>query len=250
MKFQILISTMNGNFFDHNITVPADYLVINQYSCESIEKENIFNFKEKGLSRSRNHALSKSQAEIVLISDDDIHYMENIENLILEAFKNHPDADIITFQIQTPEKQPYKQYKSTKFWHNTKTLMGVCSVEIAFRLSSISKHMLEFDEHFGLGTKFPTGEENIFLIDALKKGLKVLYLPLPIVIHPAESSGMHYDNIALTQAKGAMFYRIFGVLGYAISVLFAYKKYKESRHTLSKFVTIMFQGIKQYRSNL
>ena len=248
MRFQILIATMEGAFFEHNIDVPSSYLVVNQYKNTPFENQNTHNYNEAGLSKSRNHALALSQGEISLISDDDIAYIQNIEQTILDAFEKNPDADIITFQIQTPQGEPYKRYKQKSFWHTPKTLMGVCSVEIAFKTTKIREKALFFDEAFGLGATFPTGEENIFLTDALKKGLKILYLPIPIVIHPSDSSGMHYNNSTLTQAKGAMFYRIFGIAGYGISILFAYKKYKESKYTLKQFIAIMFQGIKAYRS--
>jgi glycosyltransferase involved in cell wall biosynthesis len=249
MIFQILISTMNGMFYNNKINVPAEYLIINQYTDKPNQNENIFNFKERGLSKSRNHALELCQADIALISDDDIRYMDDIEKIILEAFDENKDADIITFQIQTPEGEVFKKYKITQFWHTHKTLMGVCSVEIAFRVKKIRNSNIKFDEEFGLGATFPTGEENIFLTDALNKGLKILYIPIPVVIHPLESSGMDYDNITLTKAKGAMLYRIFGLLGYAVSILFTYKKYKESKYSFRKFVTIMLSGINQYRSN-
>jgi len=124
--------------------------------------------------------------------------------------------------------------------------MRVASVEIAFKRNSINKTHLRFDENFGLGALFPTGEENIFLADALDKGLKLLYIPIPIVTHPPESSGQDYDNIKLVQAKGAMFERIFGLKGYAVSFLFTLKKYKSSRHSLFRFYSLMLQGAKKY----
>lgn len=252
MTFQILIATMHEKFFKNNITVPADYLIINQYKEEEPSKntsvKNLYHFKEKGLSRSRNHALELTDADIALISDDDIHYLPSIEETITTAFKTHPEADIITFQIETPEGKPFRNYATEPFWHTKKSILSVCSVEIAMRVESIRNKDLTFDEQFGLGTDFPSGEENIFLTDALKKGLKILYIPQPIVIHPLESSGSSYDILAVTQAKGALFYRIFGILAYPISIVFAYKKYTHSSHTFWEFIKIMFEGIKHYRS--
>lgn len=251
MTFQILIATMHEKFFKNNIAIPADYLVINQYQETKpnlISKHNLFSFKEKGLSRSRNHALELTQADIVLISDDDIHYLSSVEETITTAFKTHPEADIITFQIETPEGTPFRNYAAKPFWHTKKSILSVCSVEIAMRIQSIHNKDLRFDEQFGLGTNFPSGEENIFLTDALKKGLKILFIPHPIVIHPQGSSGSSYDILAVTQAKGALFYRIFGILAYPISIVFSYKKYPHSSHTFWEFIKIMFEGIKHYRS--
>ncbi len=209
--------------------------------------ENLFDYREKGLSKSRNHALDHATGEICLLSDDDLYYKEDIEGLVIQAFREHPTADIITFQIETPDGKAFNTYGDKPFWHNKRSIMRVASVEIAFKRNSINKTHLRFDEYFGLGAEFPTGEENIFLADALDKGLKLLYMPIPIVVHPPESSGQNYDDIKLVQAKGAMFERIFGLKGYAVSFLFAFKKYKPSRHSLLRFYSLMLQGAKKYR---
>ena len=209
--------------------------------------ENLYEYTERGLSRSRNHALGHATGELCLLSDDDLYYKENIESLITHAFEENPTADIITFQIETPDGKPYKNYKTESFWHTKRTVMRVASVEIAFKESAIEENHLRFDENFGLGATFPTGEENIFLSDALDRKLKVLFVPLPIVIHPLESSGGDFNNAKLIQAKGAMLERIFGVSGYAVSFLFALKKYRLSSYSLFGFFRLMIQGAKNYR---
>ena len=237
MKLEILISTMNSKFQKRELKPPAPYLIIDQLSSKG----------ERGLAKSRNRAIESSFSDICLISDDDLEYFNNLQDNILKAFKENKDADIITFCIKTPNNKPYKRYKNIAFWHTKKTIMRVSSVEIAFRLESINRVNLRFDENFGLGSKFPTGEEIIFLSDAIDRGLKILYLPIDIVVHPIESSGKDYNNKNLIEAKGAMFYRLFGGLGYGVSALFALKKYKESPHSLSKFYTIMLEGIKKFR---
>ena len=253
MRLQILISTMHSKFMQRNIKPPAEYLVINQWLTEKPEsntQDNIFSYNEKGLAKSRNHAIDNSSSEISLISDDDLVYLDTIEETILEAFDKYKDADIITFQIKTPDKTPYKGYKSEVFWHTKKSLMSVSSVEIAFRRDSINSANIRFDERFGLGGDFPTGEEIIFLTDAFNKGLKILYIPKPIVIHPLESSGKNYDNEQLIEAKGAMFYRLFGLLGYAASLIFAYRKHTQSPHSFMQFFRLMNRGINNYRSTI
>ena len=138
-------------------------------------------------------------------------------------------ADVITFQVETPDGEEYKNYKKRIFLAYKKTLISVSSVEIAFRKKIIINNDIKFDENFELGTELPTGEEIIFLTNALKRGFKILYISIPIVIHPFESSGKNYDNMNLIQAKGAIFYRIFGNLCYILSVIFAFKKYKLSK---------------------
>jgi len=254
MKFQILISTVNNNYNLEKYKY-FYYLIINQLldlnmECKSKNK-HILCFYEKGLSKSRNCAIKYSDADICLISDDDVIYKEDIDKVIISIFKKYQDVDIITFQIETPEGELYKNYKNNIYMHNKKSIMGVSSIEIVFRRKSIVDNKLYFDELFGLGSVFPTGEEVIFLADALDKGLKILYVPIPIVQHPKESSGKNYDKRELIMAKGAMFYRIFGNFAYIIIFIFAFKKFKLSKkYNYFKFMKYLFKGIQQYKKRL
>lgn len=252
MKFQVLISTVDDRFLERKFSMNFRHIVINQLIHKKVSnytQGNLFSYNEKGLSKSRNRALENSTADICLISDDDVVYKKNIEDIILNAFAENPDADIITFQVETPEGEPYKNYKDRPFSHSLRTLMTVSSVEIAIRRNRIIKTGLFFDERFGLGPEYPTGEEFIFLSDALRKGLKILYVPIPIVVHPQESSGGAFvNNPKLIEAKGAMFYRVFGSKSYLISVLFALKKYKMARVSFIHFFKLMLTGIKRYKN--
>lgn len=255
MKFSILISTVDNKFFKRTTKINNNIIIVNQLITEKeciVGGENIFSFYEKGLSKSRNRAIEYCDSDIALISDDDVEYIENFEEIIVKSFEENPDVDIITFQIKTPDGELFKDnYQKFKFMHNMRSIMKVSSIEIAFRINSIKIKKLKFDEKFGLGTNYPTGEEVIFLSDALKQGLKILYIPLPIVFHPKESSGgMFKDNPKLIQAKGAMFYRIFGIWGYLVSFLFAFKKYRMSNYKFFKFLTYMLEGINKYKKEI
>lgn len=250
--FKILISTVDDKFMKRKYMPKCKYLVINQLinkDDSDYKLSNVFSFKEKGLSKSRNKALELCDSDIALISDDDVVYVDNIEEILEMAFKENQDVDIITFQIKTPDGNFFKEnYKKFKFFHNMRTIMQVSSIEIAFRVKSIKENKIKFDEKFGLGTNYPTGEEAIFLYDAMKKGLKIIYLPTPIVYHPKESSGgMFKNNPTLIKAKGAMLYRIFGFKSYLISILFTYKKYKISNYSFLGFFRYMLFGIKEYK---
>ena len=127
--------------------------------------------------------------------------------------------------------------------------MNVSSIEITFKLKSIQNANIKFDEEFGLGTEMPTGEESIFLVDAYKKKfLKILYVPIPIVIHPLESSGTEWNNEKMIKGKGAMFGRMFGKFGYFFNLLFSLKKYSlyKKEHSFVVFFGMMNDGLSNF----
>lgn len=244
MTVQVLCSTMNGQppLFLKKGRVPKKYLVINQCESQILYNDNFSNFSEYGLSRSRNRAIKNAESELCLIADNDVYYNDNSFNIVENYFSLYPDADILTFMVQTPTGNLFKEYKNNFFWHNKLTISRVSSIEIAFKRSSIVGKEILFDERFGLGSKYPTGEEYIFLNDALKKGLKIAFIPEVIVYHPMESSGSNFKNTKLIIAKGAMIRRVFGRLGIFICLYFSLRKYNKSDFNFMSFFTYICSG--------
>jgi glycosyltransferase involved in cell wall biosynthesis len=269
-KLTILIATMDesiGQLAPKITRLPSyiDIVICHQITDLSIDanklKEDIESIRsnikiiqryEKGLSKSRNCALDHVKEGICLISDDDVEFSSALYENITHAYQTYPDADIITFQIETPEGEPFKQYSSKSYLHTKKTLMRVASIEITFHADKIHKSGIRFDEDFGLGSTYPTGEETIFLCDAIDRNLNIQYIPVPIVIHPKEHSNASY-SIALFKAKGAVFVRIFGLItGCIIVFLFALKKYNDFQKEFSfstSCMTMLKAGIAYYNKH-
>lgn len=247
LSFQILISSTDNSLLSIN---NHNYLIINQLLDKNLpqyDKTNLYNYYEKGISKSRNRALEHASANICLISDDDLLYKPNIEEKILAAFRNNPEADIITFQIDTPSGAYYKDYPDQKFWHTSNTLMNVSSVEIAFRRETIIQKQLYFDERFGLGATFPTGEEFIFLSDALKKGLNILYVPKVIVTHPQKDWNESWSVEEHIKSKGALLYRVFGWKAFLHAMVLSFKKYPSSSFSFTNYLRLLINGMKAFR---
>lgn len=208
----------------------------------------IFNYAEKGISRSRKRALEHATGDILLLSDEDVELIDGFSDTIKKAFEKNPQADVITFQCLNEHGVLRKSYPEHPIEHNMRTLMQVSSVEVALRRASFENGSVRFDERFGIGSEIPTGSETVFLSDALKQGLKILYQPEPIVRHPDESSGRTlFRNNSMIRAKGAMFYRIFGWKAYLVSLLFAFKKRKETGFSLVRTARLMYSGIEEFK---
>jgi len=207
-----------------------------------------YNYQDKGLSKNRNHSLLTSKGNYCLISDDDLIYTDNAFNKIINSFKNYPEADILTFKTKFPNGKDFKRYAKRSYKHNFRSIMRVTSFEIAYRRKSIEQAGIKWDEEFGIGGKpFTNGIENIFLVDALKSGLKAYFIPKTIVIHPFDNSGYNYSK-HLIESKGAMFARMFGKHAYWLNILFALKKYKDYKNIASilKFIKLANIGAIKY----
>lgn len=258
MEIQVLMSTMKrANISDLKLSernINHNVLIINQTDNNDVYVNNecnirMLNSNTIGTSNSRNMAIRNADGEICIFADDDIQYVADYEHIVSSAFRDNPTADIITFQIMTPDGSPFKKnYMKSSISHNLRTVLKCASIEIAFRRKSIIDSQLWLDLEFGLGSRYRIHDDVIFLADAIRKGLKVKYVPVPIVIHPKESSGTMYNDFLIT-SKGAAFYRIYGRLGYMLNIVYAFKKYPEYKNTYSimSFVILMFKGSREFQ---
>lgn len=182
----------------------------------------IYSYKGSGLSSSRNLAIKKSFGDICVIADDDIEYVENINEIISDVFENNK-IDVATFCFNNSLAQ--KKYHTIRKSHNKISILKVSSIEIAFKRSAVLSKNISFDESFGLGTANTSGEENIFLFDCLKNKLKTYFFPLFISSHNEISTGLTLTNDLLYQ-KIFLFKRLFPSykIWVALYIIFHVKK--------------------------
>lgn len=258
---QILMSTVNAQFAPSRAGLDGSiFVVVNQIiSTDGDETEckkygtrhKVFaaleERRESGVARSRNRAIDLATEDICLLGDDDQIYFPDTIDRVERAFSMHPEADIITFMEKTPEGNLRKSYPKQPMRHSVLSVMRVREPEIAFRLSSIQRFGLRFDEDFGF-SKYVIGEGYIFLVDAIKKGLKVMFVPEVISIHPAESTaaiGSTEKNVMYS--KGAMFRRALGPMSLPFLLTFFIKKTVQRRIPPWKFLYYLFRGWLDYK---
>jgi len=256
MKLDILISTTNDRIF-----YIQDLFLKPQKDIRYVVSHQIYNNKEydinfgrndviykkskiKGLSRNRNITTSMASSDICLFADDDVKYKREWLNDLIIYFKENPRMDILTFKIKTNESEPqYKEYQNHFFMHDLRSIFQVSSIETAFRLNKIKDAGLSFDENYGLGTNFNFGEENIFLMDALSKGLKIKYIPYYIVNHPYNKL-RKIDTHKEILTSGALFYRMFGLFAIFMDLYSTYYNYKDYKLCFSifKYIKVILKG--------
>jgi glycosyltransferase involved in cell wall biosynthesis len=243
-SIDLLISTMNyrpGVLDKLLATVPefVNVIIINQKTeaseCEAQVQlkpnATCHSFRERGLSRSRNRLISLATSDVVVISDDDVEFVPDAFEHVAEAFSENPGQDILTFKMLKPNGEPRKRYKSYPYQHNSFSIAKVSSCEIALRRERLRDIHIGYDESFGLGARYPMGEEVVFLMDCLKGGLKIRFIPIVISCHPEESTGRNFTT-ASEKTRGALFYRLYGPLSYLIGCLLYFRK----RHMLARTI--------------
>src|SRR5699024_7514966 len=107
-------STMHKDdfLFISEMNIQSDAIIINQTNRNSYEefilksknKVKMYSFDEKGIGLSRNNALMRSTADICLMADDDMEYTDGYEEIVRNAFKKNPNADLIVFNVPILKK--------------------------------------------------------------------------------------------------------------------------------------------------
>lgn len=135
-----------------------------------------FSMSERGVGLSRNTALLHADADICLFSDDDIVLNGHYPEAIKKAYEEHPDADMILFNVRvSPERRTYWNDRVKRIhWYNYGRYPAY---SISGRLDSLRKANVQFSLLFGGGAKYSNGEDSLFLRDCLKAGLVIYAVP-------------------------------------------------------------------------
>lgn len=194
----------------------------------TVAASKLYELKGKGVAKSRNAALKYGAGEYLIFADDDITFKEDgLENLI-HYFDEHPECAIIMAQTvdetgKLRKKYPSKQHRLTRF-----NSAKAATYEMMIRLDAIRDKQINFDENFGAGVENFLGDEYIFIADALKKGLKGVFLPVVVAVHPKDSSGSTWGTPRDLSARSKVFTRVFGIWAPLVRTLFLLKSRKGS----------------------
>ncbi len=250
MNLEVMLSVMNfkkENLDEMNIT--SKCTVINQCGINRIETYknfNIYSYDELGCSNSRNRGLEHVNEDIILICDDDIVYNENYEKIVLNEFERNPKADVIMFNMYSPNRKT-RVIKNRKRLHIYNSL-NYASYNIAFRRNSVFSKHIKFNTDFGPNAKYNNGEDTMFIVDILKNKLKIYSSPENLgIAYNKTSTWFKGYNEEYFFNKGALFtaisrkFRILLILQYLL-------RHKEVLKDIifSDAFKLMMKGSKDY----
>jgi len=235
MRLQVLLSVMHQKNFNivKKANIQTDAIIINQ--ANSFKKEifshngshiQIITLDERGVGLSRNNALMRSTADIAVFGDEDIEYVDGYKDMILAAFDNSPQADMIlfnvpsrnlnrpTYTIRSPGR--VRRYNCLKYG----------AVKMAIRVESFKRENIYFSLLFGGGAKYSSGEDSLFIYNAIKSGLKVFACPKIIGYVSQEDSTWFkgYTNEFFIH-KGVFFGVLSPPLAYLLGLQYVIRKF-------------------------
>lgn len=258
MTIQTLVAAMHQT--DHSLlekmNIQTDAIVVNQCDRDEIERFEFrghsilwLSLRERGVGLSRNTALMRANADIVIFADEDVCYCDGYPDLIEKGFCENTAADILLFDLETEGGRA----EARRIKHNGKVRLlnslRYGAVHFACKREPLFEAGLSFHLLFGGGARYSYGEDSIFLSNALHKHLRVWTCSVCIgVIHQGSASswfaGYHekyfYD-------KGVLMKTAFGVCAYPLTVLLILKNRKQTKELgMGRAILSALKGIRAH----
>jgi len=230
----------------------GDVVVVNQCDREGYDeyetprgRVRMFSTTQRGLTKSRNLAIAKAQADICLLCDDDELFVPDYAEKITAAYEQLPQADVIIFKMVN-RPAAFGDAARPLRWVDC---MKVSSWQISFRREKLLSSGVKFDEFLGAGTGNGAEEELKFLLDCRKAGLKVWYVPVEIASVAQEQSTWFggFDETFFENRGATTRYILGPALAGAYALYYVARKKPLYHNTISPATALRatFRGIRE-----
>jgi glycosyltransferase involved in cell wall biosynthesis len=228
-NLEVLCVTMHQKDFSKlkEMNIQSDVVFANQadrYAYEELEfnghTARMITTDQRGVGKNRNTALLYARGNVCLFSDDDVCYADGYAEKVVAAFDEVPNADVIVFNLTSKSERTQKQnnrIKKCKKWN----VLGFGTCRIAIKLDAVQRANIWFTSLFGGGCKYPSGEDSIWLLEALRKGLKIYTHPLVIgELKQEGSTWFHGYDEEYFFGRGALLQAAFPNFKYLIGLIY------------------------------
>lgn len=182
-KLQVLVATMHqsDSSIAEKMNICCDAVLANQAHTNSITVERtaqgvrkLITTDTRGVGLNRNIALLASDAELLLLADDDVVYNDDMPRQVCKAFEELPQADVLIFGMDIVKNGAVVQKrhlprKKRHVWDS----MRFGTYTMAVRRKAILQKNITFHQLFGGGCMYSAGEDSLFLKACFDAGLKV-----------------------------------------------------------------------------
>lgn len=254
MTLQLLVAAMNREPRElaEEMRIDSDAIIVSQgdqYAYEEFYWNNhnirYYSMAERGVGLSRNHSLLRASADISLFADEDIIYEAGYAQKVLEAFEEHPEADMLLFNVQAmPGRETYHNDSFGRVhWFNSGRYP---TYSFAVRTRRIHQNNITFSLLFGGGARYSNGEDSLFIRDCLKAGMKVYKVPVTIG-HEKERESTWFNgyNTKFFYDRGVLYHYLYGRLAGLMALRFILAHRDNMCHEIPwrKAYGLMRQGI-------
>lgn len=255
MRLQVLVSTMHQT--DHSLlkrmNIQSDAIIINQCDINQFEefeykghKVKWYSLAERGVGLSRNTALQRADAEILLFADDDVTYSDGYATMVLEFFEKNKDISLATFNLmsQNSKRPEYIDVKDHRIHFFNCLKYG--ATRIAVRREAIVASGISFSLLFGGGAIHQAGEDNLFMTQCLQYGLRAKASSSMLgFVKQENSTWFNGYNEKYYTDRGSLFRAMYGRRALFMLMLLEIKNNgRKSNYSLFQRLMLELSGVK------
>lgn len=250
-QLQVLVATMHQKDLSiaKRMNIRCGAVIANQADRNEILEESDFKMittTTRGVGLNRNIALLASDADILLFADDDVVYNHDMPQAVVAAFQENPQADVLVFgmdMVKNGRIFERRHLKNRRLYVFNAMRFGTC--RIAVRRKSLLWANILFNQNFGGGCSFSSGEDSLFLKACFDRGLKV-YAHEYVLGTCAKDTSTWFAgyNEKYFYDKGVLMRFLFPRVAHVMALYFAIRFKRQTKITVVKRIQLMQEGVR------
>ncbi len=255
MDLQVLVATMHQSDLSiaEKMNIRCSAVIANQADREEIINKStdygdlkMITTPTRGVGLNRNIALLASSSEIILLSDDDVVYNDDMPQAVIDAFSKTPDADVIVFGMNIVKNGVIVEKRTSDIrrlhvWNS----MRFGTYRIAVRRKALIDKNITFHQCFGGGCAFSAGEDSLFLKTCFDRGLKVYSHDYVLGSCCKDTSSWFVGyNEKYFYDKGVLVRNLFPRSAYIMALYFAVRFKRNTDLGVLKRIRLVYSGVR------
>lgn len=231
LDIEIGLSALNSGIYKIKFRSDCRYLLIHQVTNGQNYSDFVRSLpsnvryiesNEIGLSKSRNLAIENAKSDYLWIMDDDVDIYDEALSYIYRLITKYNESPLLIVSHTLKKDAVETKEKIKKV--NIVSAAGICSIDMIIKISALKN--VRFNTEFGLGTKYPSGEEYIFACELIRSGGKIYKSNKICSFHPEIAINNNtYPNKDKLKTKMKMFIAANGfTVGFILYMAFCIKK--------------------------
>ena len=254
-RLQVLVATMYQKELSlvEKMNIRCSAVIANQADRNEIlvaDDLTMITTTTRGVGLNRNIALLASNADILLFADDDVVYNDDMPQAVIAAFQENPQADVLIFGLDMVkdgsvfERRYLKKHRLFVF---NAMRFGTC--RMAIRRKSLLRANILFNQNFGGGCPFSSGEDSLFLKACFDRGLKVYSHEYVLGTCAKDTSTWFVGyNDKFFYDKGVLMRYLFPRLPYLMALYFAIHFKRQTEIKMYQRIRLMLKGVRGGKS--
>lgn len=248
---QVLVATMHRQDLSlaEKMNISCDAVIANQADRNEVTVSGnvkMITTDTRGVGLNRNIALLASTADILVFADDDVTFYDGMEDTVLRAFRENPKADVLIFGLDITRNGVVTEKRTVqnkRLWVWNSMRYGTC--RMAVKRSALVREGIFFNQNFGGGCPFSSGEDSLFLKSCFDKGLKVYGCGYTLAACAKDSSTWFQGcNEKYFYDKGVLMRYLFPRIPRIMAIYFAVRVKRETALTVGKRIKLALAGVK------